>query len=285
MPFKAEDLLRYDIPEVRQKLTPESCILYALGIGLGSDPMDPRELRYVYEDGLAAFPTMTAVLGYGGFWAKRPDTGIDWVRVLHGEQSIEIKGPLPTTGEVRAKTRVVGITDKGPGKGALILNERDVIDCSSGIVVATVASLTFARGDGGCGSAGRTSALIPKVPERTADARLAIATPPQLALIYRLSGDFNPLHADPAVARKAGFERPILHGLATYGVAARAILALAGDMRPDALRSMRCRFTAPVYPGETLETEIWRQGGELLYRVSLPDRQAIVVAHGSAVIG
>lgn len=285
MPFKAADLLRYDIPEVRQQVTPESCMLYALGIGLGSDPMDQRELRYVYEEGLAAFPTMTAVLGYGGFWAKRPDTGIDWVKVLHGEQSIEIKGPLPTRGEVRAKTRVIGVADKGLGKGALILNERDVIDCATEKVVATVSSLTFARGDGGCGTAGRMTGPISKVPERTADARLAIATLPQLALIYRLSGDFNPLHADPAVARKAGFERPILHGLATYGIAARAILALAGDMRPDALKSMRCRFTAPVYPGETLETEIWREGGALLYRVSLPGRQGIMVAHGSAVVG
>ncbi|MEZ5909979.1 MAG: MaoC/PaaZ C-terminal domain-containing protein [Hyphomicrobiaceae bacterium] len=287
MPFKAEDLLAYDIPEAVTELTPEACILYALGIGLGYDPMDERQLRFVFEEhveGLAAFPTMACVLGYPGFWMREADTGVDWVKVLHGEQAIELHRALPTTGTVYAKTVVVGVDDKGPAKGAVIHSERVVRDRATDAPIATIRHTTFARGNGGSGSAGRTHPAISKLPERPSDQRLVLPTLPQQALIYRLAGDRNPLHADPETARKAGFARPILHGLSTYAVAGHAILAMAGGYRPDGLKNLRARFVSPVYPGESIQTEIWQDGARLNWRASVPGRDDITVAFGDAEV-
>jgi acyl dehydratase len=227
---------------------------------------------------------MPVVLAAPGFWAKEPDTGIDWVKLLHGEQALVIHKPLPTSGTLIGKTTVDEIIDKGPGKGALMFSTRRIYDQASGDLVATSTSTSFMRGDGGFGGpSGPTPAPHP-MPERAPDQAVEIATAPNAALIYRLSGDYNPIHADPVLARKAGFERPILHGLCSLGVATRAIVQGCCDDEPGRLRSLQLRFSSPVYPGETLITDIWRDGEVASFRSRVAERNVVVLNNGRAVV-
>jgi len=279
-------------PDVVQTYVERDTMLYALGIGFGHDPMDERQLQYVYEKNLKALPTMAAVLGYPGFWVKEPDTGIDWVRILHGEQSIRIHQPLPVAGTVVGKLKLKAIVDKGKDRGALLLQEREVFDKRTGTLLATVDSLSFARGDGGFSEAADNGPkggdpappTPPATPDSPPDVVCDLPTLPQAALIYRLSGDYNPLHAEPAVATAAKFPRPILHGLATYGVAGHAILRTCCDYDAARLKYLAVRFSAPVYPGETIRTEIWRSGERIQYRARVLERDLVVLSHGVAEV-
>jgi acyl dehydratase len=276
-------------PEIAAAYSARDTMLYALGVGYGYDPTDERQLAFVYEKNLRAAPTMAVVLAYPGFWVKEPDTGIDWVRVLHGEQSIVLHRPLPAQGTVVGRTRVKALVDKGKDKGALVVQERE-LRLDSGEPLATIASLSFARGDGGFserpGNGPRGGDPAPPAPPATPDAAPEIVcdlpTAPQAALVYRLSGDTNPLHAEPAVAKAAGFARPILHGLATYGIAGHAILRSCCDYDPQRLRSLAVRFSAPVYPGETIRTEMWRRGNAVQFRARALERDLVVLSHGRA---
>ena len=276
-------------PEIVAKYSSRDTVLYALGVGYGADPTDERQLDFVYEKRLRAAPTMAVVLAYPGFWVKEPDTGVDWVRVLHGEQSIVLHRPLPPEGTVIGRMRVKALVDKGRDKGALILQEREV-RLESGELLATIESLGFARGDGGFserpgnGPKGGDSAppAPPPAPDTAPEIVCDLPTVPQAALIYRLSGDDNPLHVEPAVAKAAGFSRPILHGLATYGVAGHAILRTCCDYEPARLKSLAVRFSAPVYPGETIRTEIWREGHAVRFRARALERDLVVLSHGRA---
>jgi acyl dehydratase len=278
--------------EVEQTYTEKDSMLYALGVGYGHDPMDERQLRFVYEKDLLAVPTLAVVLATPGFWVKDPNSGVDWVKVLHGEQSLTLHRPLPTAGTVIGRSRVVGIVDKGRGKGAIIVQQRTLHDKASGQLLATLDHLTFARGDGGFseipgnGPAGGDPAPAPKpaTPETPPQIVCELPTLQQAALIYRLCADRNPLHAEPAVARAAGFERPILHGLASYGVAAHAILRSCCDYDPSRLRSIGLRFSGPVFPGETIRTEIWREGTRVQFRARVVERDALVLSHGIAEV-
>jgi acyl dehydratase len=270
---------RFD--DVVHAYTTRDTILYALGLGYGHDPVDPAALRFVYEDGLIAAPTMSVVLGNPGPWMRDPRTGIDWVKSLHGEQGLIIHAPLPVAGTVIGRNRVTGVIDKGPGKGALLLMERDIVDQATGALLATRSSTSFLRGDGGCGAPPREQPRPPALPDRAPDRVHAIATRPEAALIYRLSGDFNPVHADPKVAARAGFARPILHGLCTFGLIGRALVATACGGDPARLRALGGRFSAPVYPGETVRVEIW-DGAEIRFRARVAERDATVFDFGSA---
>lgn len=274
-------LKNWHFPEIESAYTAKDTILYALGLGLGADPLDTEQLSFVYEEGLKALPTMPLVLGYPGFWMMDAETGIDWQQVLHGEQGVEVYAPLPATGVVIGKTRIDEIVDKGPGKGALVYSSRTVTDKATGQLLCSLTSTTFCRGDGGFGGpSGPTKAPHP-LQDRPADAVCDLPTLPQSALIYRLSGDFNPLHADPAIARKAGFPRPILHGLCTFGVAGHALLKTLCQYDPARVRRMDARFTAPVYPGETVRTEIWREGpGRAGFRCRVVERDVVVLNNG-----
>lgn len=290
MPIDVAKLKNWPFKPVEQTYTARDTILYALGVGLGHDPMDRDQLRFVYEDGLQALPTMAVVLGYPGFWAKDPATGIDWVRLLHGEQSLELFAPLPASGTVVGKTRVTALVDKGAGKGALMFSERDITDAGSGQRLAVSRSVSFMRGDGGFSAAGQPSDAAPPprepVPDRAPDAACERATRPEAALIYRLSGDDNPVHVDPAVAKAAGFERPILHGLCSFGVSGHALLKTLCDWDPTRLQEIGCRFSAPVYPGETLRVEIWHLGeGRHAFRTKAVEREVVVLSHGSVRVG
>ena len=285
MAIDYERLLNWTFEDVEHAYTGTDTILYALGVGLGADPLDARQLRFVYERDLLALPTMAVVLGAPGFWLKEQNTGVDWVRVLHGEQGLALHRPLPPEGTVIGRTRVTGIVDKGADRGALIYTEKILIDKASDETVATAASTTFARGDGGFGGPAGPSPRPHPIPERAPDLACDLPTVPQAALIYRLSGDRNPLHADPEVARAAGFEAPILHGLCTLGAAGHALLKSCCDYDPARFRSLRLRFSAPVYPGETVRTEMWRDGGVVSFRSRAVERGVVVLDNGRAEVG
>ena len=284
MSIDYDRLLAREFPVEEHRYTRKETLLYALGVGLGADPMDTGQLRFVYEKDLRALPTMAAVLASPGFWAREPDTGIDWVRVLHGEQEMDFHKPLPAEGTVRAQTRITGIVDKGASKGALIYTQREGVDADSGERLFSVVQTTFARGDGGFGGPAGPVRQSHPVPETAPQACCDLPTLPQAALIYRLSGDYNPLHADPDVAAQAGFRQPILHGLCTLGVAGHALLKTCCDYDPERLKSLRVRFTAPVYPGETLRTEIWRDGALISFRARALERDVVVLSNGRAEV-
>jgi len=280
--FDRERLLAWQIPDVRHAYTRRDTMLYALGLGLGQDPLDPAQLRYVYDKGLQALPTMAVVLGYPGLWMADPDTGIDCARMLHGEQGLELFAPLPAAATVIGRTRVVDVIDKGVDKGAIVRTRRDVHDADSGTLLCRLTATSVLRGNGGFGGPNTPLPAPHALPQRAPDHVAECRTSPRAALIYRLSGDGNPLHADPAAARAAGFERPILHGLCTFGIAGTALLAHGCDHDASRLRAMRARFTAPVFPGETLRTEIWRDGAQLSFRTTAAERGIVALNNGWA---
>ncbi|MGI8526488.1 MAG: MaoC/PaaZ C-terminal domain-containing protein [Pseudolabrys sp.] len=288
MPIVYEKLLALKIPEVEHNYTGRDAILYALGLGLGQDPMSEDELAFVYEKNLKALPTFALVLGYSPYWLRNPDSGVNWTKVVHGEQGFVLHRPVLPQGAVIGKTRVVEVIDKGEGKGALVLSERQVTDKASGEAVATLTQTTFCRGDGGFGGpkdgTKREAPAPHPIPERAPDLTCDLTTRPEMALIYRLSGDINPLHADPEFARAAGFPRPILHGLATFGVAGHAILKTVCGYDPARLTAMKGRFSAPVYPGETIRTQMWRDGSVISFRAQVLERDVVAVNNGRAEI-
>jgi acyl dehydratase len=281
-------LKNWPFPEVEHRYSEKDTMLYALGLGFGMDPLDEQQLRFVYEKNLRTMPTMAVILGFPGFWMRNPETGIDWRRLLHGEQRLTLHQPLPVAGHVIGRTRVKSITDKGAEKGAVVVVQRDVFDARTGNVLATIEQVTFCRGDGGYSAGGQPSdiidATLPMMPGRAPDAVCELPTRPETALIYRLSADPNPLHVDPELARGAGFDRPILHGLATYGVAAHAIVKTLCGYQPERLKVLSVRFSGPVFPGETIRTEMWEQDGQVLYRAFAKERGTLVLNNGLAHI-
>jgi acyl dehydratase len=284
MAFSYEKILNWPFEDVVQTYTTKDTILYALGIGLGFNPTDPAELRFVYEKGLEAFPTMPVVLGHPGPWMADPETGIDVVKVLHGEQHLEIRRPLPVEGAIIGRNKVIEVVDKGADKGALIRVERKLFDESTGDLYCTQTAVIFARANGGFGGPVTSSPRPHQLPERPPDTTIDIPTATQQALLYRLSGDYNPLHADPGIAAKAGFRAPILHGLASYGIAARAVLEALDIKDTSRLENFGLRFSSPVYPGETVSTDLWRDGRAVSFRSRVAARDAVVLNNGRAVI-
>ena len=284
MPINYDKLINWKIPEVHQQLTRRDTMLYALGVGLGADPVDIKQLRFVYEKELLALPTMAIVLGFPGPWFDHPETGVTRSKVVHGEQGFTVHRPLPVEGEIIGATRVRNILDKGAGKGALLQTECTVRDKLSNETICTLTSTTFCRADGGfCGPVDNT-AVTYATPDTSPDKVCDLATLPQAALLYRLSGDYNPLHADPDYARKAGFKAPILHGRGTFGVVGHAILKTYCDFDPARFKSMQGRFSAPVYPGETIRTEMWRDGNVILFKAGVPARGVTILSNGRAEI-
>ncbi|WP_431284299.1 MaoC/PaaZ C-terminal domain-containing protein [Humitalea sp. 24SJ18S-53] len=280
VPIDPQRLLNWPVPDVHQSLTAKDVILYALSVGVGHDPLDQGELRFLDERQLIALPSMAVVLGYPGFWLGDPATGVDAVRLVHGEQGLIIHRPLPVTGTVLGRTRITGLVDRGEGKGALMYSERAVLDAQTGDPFATLTSTTFLRGDGGFGgAAGPVKAPHPE-PDQAPDLSIDLATRPEQALIYRLNGDFNPLHIDPATATRAGFERPILHGLCTFGVVCHGLVRSICGGEPSRFGSMDLRFSSPVYPGETIRTEIWHQDGGAAFRARVVERDRVVISNG-----
>ncbi|MEN9589849.1 MAG: hypothetical protein RLZZ481_1635 [Pseudomonadota bacterium] len=279
-----DNIKNWKFAEVDQTYTENDSILYALGIGFGQEPTNPEQLKYVYEKNMQTFPTMAVVLGYPGFWMKDPKAGVNWVKLVHGEQRLKIHKPLPTSGRVIGRGRITHVIDKGAEKGALVLSERTLHDPEGNLYV-TLASTTFCRGDGGLSKSDEAPTALQATPERAPDLVCELPTLPQAALIYRLCADNNPLHADLEVAANAGFPRPILHGLCTYGVAARAIVQAACNNDATRLIQLDTRFSSPVFPGETLVCEMWREGKEAIrFRAKVKERDLMVLSHGYAGI-
>ena len=284
MAINYEKLMAFDSGDMRVSYGARDCIIYALGIGIGMDPMDLKQLKFVHERGIHAFPAMVSVLGWiGRTFSTRKEFGVDERMVVAAEQSITLQRPLAAEDTLLARTRVKEVIDKGPGGGAIIVAER-TLRKESGEPVATILNSSFARGHGGFGGKVSESPPVHRVPDSAPELSCDLPTPPNLALIYRLNGDENPLHVDPERARVAGFPRPILHGLATYGIAAHALLRTVAEYRTDRFCSMQARFVKPVFPGETIRTEMWVKGDEVSFRCRVPERNEIVLNNGLARI-
>ncbi|MBJ7483892.1 MaoC/PaaZ C-terminal domain-containing protein [Brevundimonas sp.] len=267
----------------RHVVSRRDTVLYALGVGAGSDPETRDDLDFVYEERLVALPTMAVVLAYPGFWQREPLYGIGWKALLQAEQSITLHAPLPVEGEVRGELIIESVVDKGVDKGALLTSRRDIFDEASGALLASARQVSILRHDGGCGNAGNppASRTAEPMPQGKPDKIKALTTRPEQALIYRLSGDLNPLHVDPAIAAEAGFSRPILAGLCVYGVVGKALLSLFCSNDPGRLRQLDCRFTSPVYPGEDMELQAWRMGpGRVRFRLWVSGRDVMALNNG-----
>jgi acyl dehydratase len=262
--------------------TERDTMLYALGVGMGADPMNRAELPYVYERGLKAMPSQASVAAWGA--GRLGEVGINYLMVVHGEQRLTLHRPLPASADLLADWRIVDIIDKGAGKGALVLAEITLKDKKDGQPVCTLGSTVFARADGGFGGPSEGGPAPHPTPERAPDKVAALTTRPDQALLYRLSGDRNPLHSDPDVAAAAGFPRPILHGLCTYGVTCRAILQSYCDYDPDAIAAFDVRFSAPVFPGETITTRMWKEGGVIAFDALVEERGVTVIKNGRCVL-
>ncbi len=248
----------------RQAYGEDDCILYALGVGAGlADDADVGdETQFIYEQGLRALPAMAAVLAYPGFWMRDPSHGLDWRQVVHGEQRMRFVRPLPAQGEVRCRMEVSHVADKRPG--AFVVTRRTLSDAATGRELAVIEQLNICRGDGGYsgGDAALNDALpapIPAPPEGPADSVVLLPTSRNQAALYRLNADRNPLHVDPASARRAGYARPILHGAALLGMVNRALEPALRRLPGRRLAGLDLRFLAPVYPGLPVAVSLWRE--------------------------
>ena len=284
MAIDYDKLLALRIPDAEHSYGAKDTMLYALGVGLGHDPTDRAQLDFVYEKNLKALPTFACLLGYPGFWVRDLDTGIDWVKIVNGEQGFTLNTSVKPRGTVVGRTRIVDVIDKGTGKGAVVYTERKITDKTSGELIATVTQTTFCRADGGFGGPPRESPPVHQIPERAPDLVCELGTRPEQAMIYRLSADMNPLHVDPEVAKTAGFPRPIFHGLGTFGVVGHALLKSVCDYDPTRMKSFGGRFSSPVFPGETIRTEMWRDGDVISFRAAVPERNVVVMNNGRAEV-
>ncbi|MCP3413638.1 3-alpha,7-alpha,12-alpha-trihydroxy-5-beta-cholest-24-enoyl-CoA hydratase [Bradyrhizobium brasilense] len=286
MPINFPEVLDLRSDAVPYSWSDREVMLYALGIGMGSDPLNKAELQFVNEafatsKPLKVIPTFASVC----VWGARPGViDLNRVMIVDAGREITFHKPIPVMASVTADARVRGAYDKGKEKGAIIQSEIVVRD-DDGDEIVTILSSTFARGDGGFGGPSEGMPVPHQVPRRAPDKSVDIPTRPNQALIYRLSGDRNPLHSDPEFARQAGFPRPILHGMCTYGLTCRAVLQTYADYDPSAFRLHRVRFSAPVFPGETVTINLWEDGNSISFEGHVRERQVIVVRNGQTVLG
>jgi acyl dehydratase len=283
MALDYEKLMRMQFEPRHQTYTQRDTMLYALGLGVGTqDPLDWNELKYVYEKGLAALPTLAVTLAADSMRLADPSFGLNYRMLLHAEQSLIVHKPLPAEGTVVSQTKIDEIYDKGAAKGAIMYMTRTLHDTANGDLLVTLGTVSFLRGDGGFGGKSEGAQKPRAVPtDRPPDLTTHLPVFLNQALVYRLAGDYNPLHSDPTVARSAGFERPILHGLCGYGMAGRALLKVLGHDDAERFKRLDVRFTSPVYPGEPLQLDIWKIApGDASFRVIATDRKVVVEDFG-----
>jgi acyl dehydratase len=257
---------------VERSWTSKDCLLYALGVGAGLD-----ELAFTTEKAQQVLPTMAVVLGARGAVPMQKIGTFNPAMLVHGEQAIELLRPLPADGTLSSTGRIAAIYDKG--SGAVVVSETEARDAQSGEVLFRTRSAAFIRGEGGFGGDRGPSGPVHEPPRRKPDHEVTYKTLPEQALLYRLSGDRNPLHSDPEFARRAGFPRPILHGLCTYGFTGRALLHTLCGGEPARFRSMAGRFSKPVFPGEALTVCMWLEGNDCLFQTK-NERGEIVLDQG-----
>ncbi|MFG1689592.1 MaoC/PaaZ C-terminal domain-containing protein [Nonomuraea sp. NPDC049269] len=267
------DLIGVESPPHDRVWSAKDTMLYALGVGAGVE-----ELAFTTEKRQRVLPTFAVLAAQAPAGRRLGD--FDPALLVHAEQAFELHRELPAAGGVRTTSKVTGIYDKG--SGALVTSEARAVDPESGELVIISRSAAFIRGEGGFGGErGPRDEWTP--PDRAPDHKVTCPTRPEQALVYRLSGDFNPLHSDPEFAARAGFDRPILHGLCTYGVTGRALLHAVAGSDPGRFGAMSGRFTSPVFPGESLTVSIWVDGPAVLFRTAKDDG-TVVIDRGRAVI-
>jgi len=280
--------LGYEFSESTSSYDERDLALYALGVGAARNPLDTRELQYVYElhgEGFRPLPTYGVLPALNSFLSRlasgeqAPGLNYGLDRILHGEQYTELLRPLPPKATLRHKARIKDIFDKG--KNALVITEFTSYDAQSGEPVVRNELTSVVRGAGGWGGERGPSSDINLPPERTPDAVVSESTLENQALLYRLSGDWNPLHADPEFAQLFGFPRPILHGLCTFGYVGRHVLGSFAEGDPRRFKSIKVRFSDSVFPGETLRTEMWKDGERVILRCSVVERDKVVISNAA----
>jgi acyl dehydratase len=286
MPIKYEELMALKNLGQKYSYSDREVMLYACGIGLGADPMDERELAFVNEAAATArplkvVPTFASVAAWG---AGPGEMNLNRLLVVDGERDITFHKPLATAAHITADSSVLAVFDKGKDKGAVIRHQT-VLKDADGEKLATLVASRFARGDGGFGGPSEAQAKPHQVPSRAPDKVVDITTRPDQALVYRLCGDRNPLHSDPEFARRAGFPKPILHGMCTYGITCRGVLQTYADYDPTAFKQHAVRFSSPVYPGETVTMEMWKDGNVISFEAKVRARDATVIRNGFTVLG
>lgn len=277
MPLDPARLRSLAVPPRIVAYTDRDVMLYALSVGMAADGAE-EALRFCTEDGLAVMPSFATIPAFDDGWLA--DAGIDLGSVVHGALDLAFAAPLDPAGTAEARFAVTGLGDKGAGRGGLVHQEIALVQ--GGVLRCTVGSTLFVRGGGGFGGSIGTEPPVPAVPERAPDATAEVPTRPDQALLHRLLGDRNPLHSSPAVARAAGFERPILHGACTFGIACATVIARFCDWRAEPLARFAARFAGPLYPGETLRFAFWHDGGHIAFRAFAAGREAIVLDNGLA---
>jgi len=286
MPINYDEAMALKNDGQKYSWTDREVMLYAYGIGMGADPMDEKELAFVNEGyftprELKVVPTYASVVSWG---ATAGVINVNRVMVVDGERDITFHKPLPVAAHITADSSIVGVFDKGKDTGAVILR-KTVLRDDKGEALATLIASQFARGDGGFGGPSKGQPESHIIPDRAPDMTVDISTRPDQALIYRLCGDRNPLHSDPEFARQAGFDRPILHGMCTYGLSCRAVLQTYADYDPLAFRQHVTRFSAPVFPGETVTFDLWKDGNVISLEGRVKSRNVTVIKNGKTVLG
>jgi acyl dehydratase len=282
MPIDYQTLLGTTLADVPVSYEEQDVMLYAIGVGLGADPLDRSELRFVSElDGLQTLPTFASMVVPDTIVAE---SGVDLTNMLHRSQSLDIFRPLPVAANLLANQRVVSVADRGKKLGAEIELDTELRLARDDTVICHATSRVIARSDGGFGGDPPQKRIRHRMPNREPDLVCDLPTRPDQALLFRLTGDFNPLHADPETARKAGFDRPILHGRCTHGIACHAILKTVCDYDFTLIAGFDVRFSSPVYPGDVITTEMWQDGNVISFHCKVHERGAIVINGGRCTL-
>lgn len=282
MPINYDALMSTSVLDEPVEYVEKDTMLYAIGIGFGSDPMDSRELPYVTEiRALRTVPSLASMLLPGNLL---DDCGWDRSKVLHSEQRLELYRPLPPAARLLTNNRVVAVYDGGAERGAKILLESEARLARDDTVLFLLSNTLIARGDGDFGGPAEPVTEPHKMPQREPDLSCDLPTRPDQALLFRLSGDLNPLHADPVFARQAGFSAPILHGRCTYGIACHAILKTICDYDFTLISGFDVRFSAPAYPGDVITTEMWQDRNVITFRCRVKERDVTVIDNGKCTL-
>jgi len=281
MPIDREKALAHQFEEGDGGYGRDDVILYALGVGAGVPATDPNELRYTYEKDLVALPSFPTVANAGARASILGVPGLEFNRamLLHGEQDVELHRPLPPEAKLHGKARIAEVYDKG--KAALAIFESTASD-ADGPLYTNRMSL-FLRGEGGFGGP-ESPPVANEAPDREPDQVIESTTLPQQALLYRLCGDKNPLHCDPEFAARAGFDRPIIHGLCSYGIVCKAVVDGALDGDTSQVGRYQARFRGVAFPGETYQTKIWREDGRLLVEAWSKERGEIIISNACVTL-
>lgn len=274
MTFAPDALLNHNFGQTRQHYNARDAILYALGIGLGQDPCNADDLPFMTETSLSVLPSFAVTLASPGMWIRDPKFGVDFGKLVHFEQMAWFSAPLPAEADIVGDGKIVALADRGDGKGAVLVLERTINDAHTAVQYCRLHQSLLLRGNGGFGGSPPPVAQT-LIPDRPPDATADFPISTRAALIYRLSGDWNPLHLDPAFAKAAGFARPILQGLASYGVAGVCV-SRAMAKNPVDVTQLGCRFSGVVFPGDSLTFEIWSHANDTaFFQAFVGDRKVL----------